>query len=119
MPKSKELTIRIEDKPGTLGMCCRSLADSDVNILAFQAYEREGQSLIRMVLAIRGPPRNCWPTMVFTSPKQRSRRSRFHIVRVSYPVLPQYLDEVAHQYQLRLLWNRPRIEHAASDFRGH
>ena len=50
MPISKELTIRMEDRPGTLGTCCRSLAERGVNILAFQAYEREGRSLIRMVV---------------------------------------------------------------------
>ncbi len=50
MPMAKELTIRIEDKPGTLAECCRVLAERDVNILAFEAFEREGQSLIRMVI---------------------------------------------------------------------
>jgi hypothetical protein len=50
MPISKELTIRMEDKPGTLGQCCRVLADRGVNILAFETFEREGQSLIRMVV---------------------------------------------------------------------
>jgi hypothetical protein len=40
----------MEDKPGTLGKCCRLLADRNVNVLAFQAFEREGQSLIRMVV---------------------------------------------------------------------
>ena len=45
-----ELTIRIEDKPGTLAQCCRALAGRDVNIVAFEAFEREGQSLIRMVV---------------------------------------------------------------------
>ncbi len=50
MPIAKELTIRIEDKPGTLAQCCRTLAERDVNILAFQAFAREGQSLIRMVV---------------------------------------------------------------------
>lgn len=50
MPISKELTIRIEDKPGTLAQCCRVLAERDVNVLAFEAFEREGQSLIRMVV---------------------------------------------------------------------
>ncbi len=50
MPIVKEITIRIEDKPGTLAQCCRALADRDVNILAFEAFEREGQSLIRMVV---------------------------------------------------------------------
>lgn len=50
MPIAKELTIRLEDTPGTLAQCCRPLAESDVNILAFQAFEREGQSVIRMVV---------------------------------------------------------------------
>jgi hypothetical protein len=50
MPIAKELTIRVEDTPGTLAQCCRSLAERDVNILAFQAFEREGQSVIRMVV---------------------------------------------------------------------
>jgi hypothetical protein len=50
MPTAKELTVQIEDKPGTLAQCCRALAERDVNILAFQGYEREGQSLIRMVV---------------------------------------------------------------------
>jgi len=50
MPIAKELTIRVEDTPGTLAQCCRTLAERDVNILAFQAFEREGQSLIRMIV---------------------------------------------------------------------
>ena len=50
MPISKELTIQIEDKRGTLGKCCRLLADGGVNIIAFQTFERDGQSLIRMVV---------------------------------------------------------------------
>jgi hypothetical protein len=50
MPKAKELTIHIEDKPGTLGMCCQALAVRDVNILAFETFQSEGQSLIRMVV---------------------------------------------------------------------
>ena len=50
MPISKELTIQIEDKRGTLGKCCRLLADGGVNIIAFQTFEREAQSVIRMVV---------------------------------------------------------------------
>jgi len=50
MPVSKELTIQIEDKRGTLGKCCRLLADGGVNIIAFQTFERDGQSLIRLVV---------------------------------------------------------------------
>ncbi len=50
MPIVKELTIRLEGRPGTLAQCCRALAERDVNILAFEAFDREGQSLIRMVV---------------------------------------------------------------------
>ncbi len=50
MPRVKELTIQIEDMPGTLAQCCRALAERDVNILAFEGFEREGQSVIRMVV---------------------------------------------------------------------
>jgi hypothetical protein len=51
MPASKELTIRLEDRPGTLGNACRALADRKVNILAFQSIPAEGgSSLVRLVV---------------------------------------------------------------------
>lgn len=34
MPVTKELTIRLEDRSGTLGRICRALADQKVNIVA-------------------------------------------------------------------------------------
>ena len=50
MPTSKELTIRIENRPGTLAKVCRSLADQRVNILAFQSVPMEGTPAVRMVV---------------------------------------------------------------------
>ena len=50
MPTSKELTIRMEDRPGTLGRACRALADRGVNILAFQSFPSGGESLVRFVV---------------------------------------------------------------------
>lgn len=51
MPTSKELTIRLEDRPGTLGKICRTLADKGVNIVAFQSIPSEGKnSLVRFVV---------------------------------------------------------------------
>jgi hypothetical protein len=50
MPTSKELTIRMEDKPGTLGKFCKTLADHKVNVLAFQSVPAEGKSMVRMVV---------------------------------------------------------------------
>jgi hypothetical protein len=50
MPKVKEFTVTIEDKPGALGKCFLALAERGVNILAFQSYVEEGESLARLVV---------------------------------------------------------------------
>ena len=50
MAKAKEFTVTIEDKPGVLGRCCRALAERGVNILAFQSYVEDGESLARFVV---------------------------------------------------------------------
>lgn len=54
MPKAKEFTVTIEDKPGALGKCFLALAERGVNILAFQSYVEEGESLARLV--VDNPP---------------------------------------------------------------
>jgi hypothetical protein len=50
MPKAKEFTITIEDKPGALGKCFNGLAERGVNVLAFQSYVEDGESLARIVV---------------------------------------------------------------------
>jgi len=50
MPKVKEFTVTIEDKPGALGKCFLALAERGINILAFQSYVEEGESLARLVV---------------------------------------------------------------------
>jgi hypothetical protein len=50
MAKAKEFTITIEDKPGALGKCFLGLAARGVNILAFQSYVEEGESLARILV---------------------------------------------------------------------
>lgn len=49
MGKAKEFTVTIEDKPGALGKCFHALAERGVNILAFQTYVEEGESLARFL----------------------------------------------------------------------
>lgn len=49
MPKAKEFTVTIADKPGALGKCFLALAERGVNVLAFQSYVEEGESLARFV----------------------------------------------------------------------
>ena len=49
MAKAKEFTVTIEDKPGVLGKCFLALAERGVNILAFQSYVEERESLVRFL----------------------------------------------------------------------
>ena len=49
MAKAKEFTVTIADKPGALGKCFLALAERGVNILAFQSYVEERESLVRFV----------------------------------------------------------------------
>ena len=49
MARAKEFTVSIADKPGALGKCFLALAAGGVNILAFQSYVEERESLVRCV----------------------------------------------------------------------
>jgi len=50
MPKMKEFTVTIEDTPGALGRCFLALAEHGINILAFQSFVEEGESLARLIV---------------------------------------------------------------------
>ena len=50
MPKMKEFTVTIEDTPGALGRCFLALAERGINILAFQSFVEEGESLARLIV---------------------------------------------------------------------
>jgi hypothetical protein len=49
MAKLKELTVWMENKPGTLAAMAEALGKARVNILAFMTDEAEGQSRVRLV----------------------------------------------------------------------
>lgn len=49
MARAKEFTVAIADKPGALAKCFLALAAGGVNILAFQSYVEERESLVRFV----------------------------------------------------------------------
>jgi len=50
MPINQELTIRMDNRPGSLGTVCRALADAGVNILAFQSIPSDKTILVCMVV---------------------------------------------------------------------
>jgi len=49
MPRAKEITVKIEDKPGALGGCFLALGDAGVTVLAFQSFVEEGESEARFL----------------------------------------------------------------------
>jgi hypothetical protein len=49
MAKAKEFTVTIADKPGALGKCFLALAERGVNVLGFQSYVEERESLVRFL----------------------------------------------------------------------
>lgn len=49
MPITKELTVRMDNRPGSLGKICRALADRGVNIMAFQSIPSEKTILVCIV----------------------------------------------------------------------
>lgn len=49
MARAKEFTVAIPDKPGALGKCFTALGERGVNVLAFQSFVEERESLVRFL----------------------------------------------------------------------
>ena len=49
MPITKEFTIRMDNRPGSLGRVCRALANRGVNIMAFQSIPSQHTILVCIV----------------------------------------------------------------------
>lgn len=50
MAVRRQLSVTMENTPGTLARMCNALAERKVNILAFTSSEREGKSLVRVIV---------------------------------------------------------------------
>src|SRR5260370_20769093 len=50
MTMSKEFTVRMDNRPGSLGKVCRAVADRGVNIIAFQSIPSEKMILVCIVV---------------------------------------------------------------------
>lgn len=51
MPKTTQLTLTLQSKPGVLAKISRVLADAGVNIVALSATETAGRGKIRMIVS--------------------------------------------------------------------
>ena len=90
MPKTKEFSVRMEDEPGTLGKICRALADSKVNILAFQSVPLEEESLVRFVVDNPTTAKSVLNT-------QKLKYTEAEVVQVRLPHRPGELARAALQ----------------------
>ncbi|HUE83711.1 MAG TPA: ACT domain-containing protein [Pyrinomonadaceae bacterium] len=91
MPKTKEFSVHMEDEPGTLATVCRALAESRVNILAFQSIPwEEGESLVRLV--VDNPT-----TAKSVLNAQKFRYKEAEVVQVKLPNRPGELASAASQ----------------------
>jgi hypothetical protein len=50
MPVTKEFTVFLEDRAGTLGKFCQALADHGVNVLALDSFPSGGKSVTRFIV---------------------------------------------------------------------
>lgn len=50
MPRVKQLSVSLENKPGRLAHVCRCLADRKVNIIALSVVETSEQGIVRMIV---------------------------------------------------------------------
>ena len=50
MHVTKEFTVFLEDRAGTLGKICQALADHGVNILALDCFPSGGKSVTRFIV---------------------------------------------------------------------
>jgi hypothetical protein len=91
MPTTQELTIQLEDRPGTLGTLSKALADRGVNILALQSIPAEGKkSTVRLVTDN--------PTTVKTVlDNQRLKYTEAEVAQVKLANRPGELARVASQ----------------------
>ena len=50
MAAEKQLSVTMENTPGTLAKMCSAFAQRKINILAFTSSEQQGKSLVRVIV---------------------------------------------------------------------
>ena len=88
MPTTREFTVLMDDRPGTLGKVSRALADHGVNIIALQSFPIGGTSVTRFIVDN--------PTAAKTAlDNQRLNYTETHVVQVKLPHRPGEIARVA------------------------
>ena len=90
MPKAKQLTVWVENRPGMLGEVGSALGAKQVNIMAFMATVTDNRGTIRMVVDKRAAAKR-----VFA--EHRWETTEEEVLIVALPDKPGSLGQVAHK----------------------
>lgn len=90
MPKAKQLTVSVENRPGMLGEVGSALGAKKVNIVAFMATVTDNRGTIRMVVDKPAAARR-----VFA--EHRWQTTEEEVLLVALPDQPGSLGRIAHK----------------------
>ncbi|HEY0492183.1 MAG TPA: ACT domain-containing protein [Candidatus Dormibacteraeota bacterium] len=90
MPKAKQLTVHVENRPGVLGEVGSALGAKKVNIAAFMATITDNRGTIRMVV-----DKPATAKKVFA--QHRWETSEEEVLVVAIPDKPGSLGRIAHK----------------------
>lgn len=90
MPKAKQLTVWVENRPGMLGEVGSALGAKQVNIMAFMATVTDNRGTIRMVV-----DKGAAAKRVFA--EHRWETTEEEILIVALPDKPGSLGQIAHK----------------------
>lgn len=88
MPRAKQLSAWVEDRPGVLGQVAKALGEKKVSIRAFMASTMDGRGFVRLVVDDPGQARKVLKAHGWTITVDE-------VVEVTTPDKPGALAEVA------------------------
>src|SRR6202165_264178 len=90
MPKVKQLTVWVENRPGMLGEVGSALGAKQVNILAFMATVAENQGIIRMIVDKRAAAKRVFAEHHWETIEE-------DVLDVALPDKPGSMGRIAHK----------------------
>src|ERR1700736_3128264 len=90
MPKAKQLTVWVENRPGMLGEVGSALGAKKVNIVAFMATVTDNRGTIRMVVDKPAAPKRVFAQHGWATTEEE-------VLLVALPDKPGSLGRIAHK----------------------
>jgi hypothetical protein len=90
MPKAKQLTVLVENRPGMLGEVGSALGAKQINIVAFMATVTDTHGTIRMVVDKRAAAKKVFAEHRWVTTEQE-------VLQVALPDKPGSLGTIAHK----------------------